>query len=347
MSVPPSAHDELAAEYWSEFVRASWLRTCASIGASWLRTWASWLLLLPRIAYRRLNPPAESLLTSNVDVLEEVLSHCDAAALSAAMAVCRAWNERGAALLISDVWLARHMDLRTLLLMDAPRSAIAARVRAHPDDTDQLCRLVGDEAMENALDRVKQSKEGEQMFQTFFKHAPACWMPEVILREVAESLARKAWVMYPDGEPAEGEGHACRGCRVNQMVRKLPDGSEYFGSSSIWAPVDIKSHPFKILKAQFANPTTQAVGFYAFTTFDAEGVGSRMPCVMAVMWGRKGCESVGRHAQAIVIAMKPTPKVPAGMAYHVDMADMRKVAGVPSQIGRPDDFDAQGGDDGP
>ena len=35
------------------------------------------------------------------------------------------------------------------------------------------------------------------------------------------------------------------------------------------------------------------------------------------------------------------------MAYHVDMADMRKVAGVPSQIGRPDDFDAQGGDDGP
>ena len=44
---------------------------------------------------------------------------------------------------------------------------------------------------------------------------------------------------------------------------------------------------------------------------------------------------------------KPTPKVPAGMAYHVDMADMRKVAGVPSQIGRPDDFDAQGGDDGP
>ena len=129
-------------------------------------------------------------------------------------------NERGAALLISDVWLARHMDLRTLLLMDAPRSAIAARVRAHPDDTDQLCRLVGDEAMENALDRVKQSKEGEQMFQTFFQHAPACWMPEVILREVAESLARKAWMMYPDGEPAEGEGHACRGCRVNQMVRK-------------------------------------------------------------------------------------------------------------------------------
>ena len=129
------------------------------------------------------------MLTSNVDVLEEVLSHCDAEALSAAMAVCRAWNERGAALLISDVWLARHMDLRTLLLMDAPRSAIAARVRAHPDDTDQLCRLVGDQAMENALDRVKQSKEGEQMFQTFFKHAPACWMPEVILREVAESLA--------------------------------------------------------------------------------------------------------------------------------------------------------------
>ena len=90
MSVPPSAHDELAAEYWSEFVRASWLRTCASIGASWLRTWASWLLLLPRIAYRRLHPPPESLLTSNVDVLEEVLSHCDAEALSAAMAVCRA-----------------------------------------------------------------------------------------------------------------------------------------------------------------------------------------------------------------------------------------------------------------
>ena len=81
-------------------------------------------------------------------------------------------------------------------------------------------------------------------------------------------------MMYPDGEPAEGEGHACRGCRVNQMVRKLPDGSEYYGSSSIWAPVDIKSHPYKILKAQFANPTTQAVGFYAFTTFDAEGVGS-------------------------------------------------------------------------
>ena len=87
-----------------------------------LRAWAPWLLLLPRIAYRRLNPPAESLLTSNVDVLEEVLSHCDAEALSAAMAVCRAWNERGAALLISDAWLARHMDLRTLLLMDAPRA---------------------------------------------------------------------------------------------------------------------------------------------------------------------------------------------------------------------------------
>ena len=68
-------------------VAKAMLRTCASIGVSWLRTWASGCCS-SRIAYRRLNPPTESLLTSNVDVLEEVSLQCGGT--SAAMAVCRA-----------------------------------------------------------------------------------------------------------------------------------------------------------------------------------------------------------------------------------------------------------------
>ena len=250
----------------------------------------------------------ETPLSTNPDIIEEVLQHCDLDTMKTAKAVSRAWQERGTALLRSDEWLARHVDLRTQLLGGAPHSGMLARMRERPHEAKLLADAEGpDEAVDEALRRVwDQAHEGNSpLMDGLLEHIGPGWLPQVLLNELATSLAKKAWLVQPAGGPTEGEEEgpgrrACRGCKFDRYVHPLPDGSKRIGSASIWAPIDVSKHPFRRLKPQFRNPLTQAVGFFSFTTFE-HGDGSAMPCAMAVVWGR------GSNAQAVALAPEDGP----------------------------------------
>lgn len=259
--------------------------------------------------------PHETPLSSNADVLEEVLQHCDLGTLMTAKAVSCSWKERATALLRSDKWLARHVDLRTQLLGGAPQSGMLARMREHPEEANALADAKApDEEVDEALKREwDQGHEGNSpLMEGLLAHVGPGWLPQVLLNEIATSLAKKAWLVHPDG--GEGPGHrTCRGCKFDRHLHQLPDGSSRIGSASIWAPIDVSKHPYRKLKPQFQNPLTQAVGFFSFTSFE-QGDGSAMPCAMAVVWGR------GSNAQAVALAPKDGP------VLGLQMGDLRGVS---------------------
>ena len=185
--------------------------------------------------------------------------------------------------------------------MDAPTRHRGARARARaPTTRDQLLGWLATRLMENfwtrqaeqggranvpdllparAGDRCRRSSCARWRIASVRKRGQTALMPE---------LRPRAMATPPAGLPRQPNGPP-------------PDGSEYFGAS------DLGAGRHQVAPSQEArrwpNPTTQAEAASTFTTFDAEGVASRMPCVMARdVGGGSGVETVGRHALHYVIS---------------------------------------------